>query len=365
MPAGYAPPPPQLVEDGHTHLGRFDGPLARANLLDARYHGLPRPLRWLRLKEWQAFQIATRRLFVNVALFDAKVMALRQVKIYDRQTGTKYLAEQKLLPGTLDIADQLLDSVNQHRDGRGRLAFSNRMARGRAEIEVELEATAKHPAIRGALVVRIDEGASQVVSLPFRGTHADAGRSTHADAGRATHAGGPSMYSHKGMFPVEGELTIGSETHRLTPTDALALLDDHKGYYPYVMQWEWVTSATFDARGRALGVNLTQNQCHDPAVNNENCAWIGDRIGRLPAVTFERQRARQSGERWLIRDAEGRVDVVFEPTVPGDVRVNALVVESRYRGPFGSLTGRVEPEGLEPIVIDGWFGMGEQFWLRC
>jgi hypothetical protein len=164
------------------------------------------------------------------------------------------------------------------------------------------------------------------------------------------------------MFPVEGSLTIGSDAHQLD--DALALLDDHKGYYPYVMRWDWVTSATY-ADGRALGFNLTRNQCRDPDTFNENCAWIDDRIGRLPAVTFERTLHRQPGERWRIHDRDGRVDLHFEPTVPGDVRVNALIIESRYRGPFGYFTGRLEPEGLPPLSLDGWFGMGEEFWLRC
>jgi hypothetical protein len=56
---------------------------------------------------------------------------------------------------------------------------------------------------------------------------------------------------------------------------------------------------------------------------------------------------------------------VFTPTVPGDVRVQAIVVESRYRGPFGACRGRLAPDGLPPIEIDGWLGMGEEFWLRC
>jgi len=167
------------------------------------------------------------------------------------------------------------------------------------------------------------------------------------------------------MFPVEGELVVGDHTHRLTTRDALALLDDHKGYYPYVMRWDWVTSATRDAGGRALGFNLTRNQCRDPARFNENCAWIDDRIGRLPVVAFERERAREPGERWRIRDRDGRVELAFEPTVPGDVRINAMVIESRYRGPFGRFVGRLEPEGLPPIEVDDWFGMGEEFWLRC
>lgn len=344
-PVGFEAPPAQLVEGGRQRLGRFDGPLARANLIDAGYLRMPRPLRRWRLKEWHAFQLATPRLFANLALFDAKLMALLQAKVYDRARGVKHVRERKLRPGAFRVADQLLDSSTRYADRKGRLGFTNRLAAGRIEIDLDLPATADAPRLAGHLVVLADRGASQVVSLPFAG-----------DVG---------MYSHKGMFPIEGELVVGDEVHRLRPDDSLALMDDHKGYYPYVMRWDWVTSATHDVGGRALGLNLTRNQCREPERYNENCAWIGDRIGRLPAVTFARELARQPGERWRITDDAGRVDLTFTPTVPGDVRVNALVVESRYRGPFGTLDGRVEPEGLPAIAVDGWFGMGEEFWLRC
>ncbi|MDB4957402.1 MAG: hypothetical protein JWO36_4971 [Myxococcales bacterium] len=337
--SGFESPPAELVEGGRQRLGRFDAPPMRANLIDAPYLRLPRVLRRWRLKEWQALQITTPRLFANIALFDAKLLQLLQVKVYDRRREHKYLHERQLRPGSFHIADQVFDSDTAYRDRKSELAFHNRFATGRIEIDLAVSATADCPQITGHLVVHTARGASQVVSLPFAG-----------DVG---------MYSHKGMFPIEGELAIGDERHILTTDDALALLDDHKGYYPYVMRWDWVTSATHDTRGRALGFNLTHNQCRDPDRFNENCAWIGDQIGRLPAVTFER------GDLWRIRDREGRVDLTFEPTVPGDVRLNAIVVESRYRGPFGRFTGRLSPEALEPIEIDGWFGMGEQFWLRC
>jgi hypothetical protein len=343
--AGFEPPPPTLVDDaGRQHLGRFAGPPSRTNLIDARYRGLPRPLRWLRLKEWQAFQIATPRLFVNLALFDAKLMALLQAKVYDRERAAKFIHEHKLRPGALEIADQLLDSRTAYSSRRGSLSFTNRLAEGRIEIELDLPARGDVPRMAGRLTVLADRGASQVVSLPFA-----------KDVG---------MYSHKGMFPIEGSLEIGDETHTLRASDSLALMDDHKGYYPYVMRWDWVTSAAH-VGGRAIGFNLTRNQCRDPEQFNENCVWIDDRVARLPAVTFEREKPREPGERWRIRDAEGRVDVAFEPSVPGDVRVNALIVESRYRGPFGTFYGTLEAEGFERISIDGMFGMGEEFWLRC
>ena len=342
---GFARPPVSLVENGRQQLGHFDGPPGRVNLIDARFGRLPRVLRRWRLKEWQALQIATPTLFVNLALFDAKLLQLLQVKVYDRVRETKHLHERQLRPGAFHVADQLLDSVTAYRDRRSALRFTNRFSEGRIEVEVEVAETRSCPRIAGTLVVHTDRGASQVVSLPFA-----------SDVG---------MYSHKGMFPIDGELAIGGERHVLDAASALALLDDHKGYYPYVMKWDWVTSATRDGSGRALGFNLTRNQCRDPDRFNENCVWIDDRCMRLPAVTFDRVAARTPDERWQIRDRDGRVSLEFRPTVPGDVRVNAVVVESRYRGPFGRFAGRLAPEGGDPVDVDGWFGMGEEFWLRC
>ena len=344
MAAGFELPPAALVEDGRQHLGRFGGPPPRANLLDARYRRLPRVLRRLRLKEWQAVQLATPRLFVNLALFDVKLMALRQVKVYDRDRQVKHLHERKLGPRALRLADQLDDSVNRHADKRGHLAFRNRWGAGTIDVELDLARDGKAPPMRGAFTLHVSRGAPQIVSLPF--------------------SGNVGMYSTKGAFPVTGELEVDGERHVFTAKDTVALLDDHKGYYPYVMKWDWVTSGAV-VDGVTCAFNLTRNDVRDPERYNENCVWRGAAVGRLPAVTFTREKAKQPGERWKIRDREGRVDLDFEPSVPGDVRVNAVIVKSQYRGPFGTFTGRLEPEGLPPLSIDGWFGMGEQFWLRC
>jgi hypothetical protein len=343
-PRQLEPAPARLVEDGQQRFGLFGTAVGRANLIDARFHGLPRGLRRWRLKEWQALQITGPGVFANLALFDAKLMSLLQAKVYDRARGEKIVHEWKLRPGSFRVADQLLDSTTTYRDRRGAMTFRNEMARGRLAVELDLAATRELPRIAGRIEVLCDRGASQVVSLPFDGP------------------GG--MYSHKGMFPIEGTLAVGDRTYVLRPEDSLGLLDDHKGYYPYVMRWDWVTSATH-VGGQALGFNLTKNQCREPEVYNECCAWRGDRLGILPAVELSRERVREPGERWRIRDRAGRVDLTFTPTVPGEVRVNAVVVESRYRGPFGTFAGRLEPDGLEPIVVDDWFGMGEDFYLRC
>ena len=146
------------------------------------------------LKEWQAIQIATPDLFVNAALFDAKLLQLLQVKIYDRTRGRKHLHERQLRPGAFRVADQLVDSSTAYRDRRGMLRFDNRFGAGRIEVEIDLQASRHCPRIAGRLVIYTDRGASQVVSLPLSGQ--------------------VGMYSHKGMFPVEGELVVGADTPR-------------------------------------------------------------------------------------------------------------------------------------------------------
>lgn len=339
-----APAPSCLVAGGRQAYGRFTTTPERANLIDAPYLGLPRGFRRWRLKEWQAVQVSTPELFMNLALFDAKLMSLVQIKIYDKRRGQKHVFEQKLPPFRLRIADSLLHSRNAYAGRQVVLAFENRALDGYLDVLIDLEEQGKRPRIHGKFRLHVDQGAPHVISMPL------------VDGG---------MYSHKGMFPVDGRLNVGEESHDLGVRGALALLDDHKGYYPYVMRWDWLTGAKIDDRGIAWGFNLTRNQCREPARYNENCVWRADRFGALPEVHFERKNEGRADEVWLVRDQAGRVDVEFRPTVPGDVRVNALVVESRYRGPFGHVRGRLSAEGLPELVLDDWFGMGEAFHLRC
>ena len=62
-------PPQSLVDGDRVRFGTFSGAIADVNLLDARPWSLPIPraLRALRLKEWQAFQFGNQRYFVIVA----------------------------------------------------------------------------------------------------------------------------------------------------------------------------------------------------------------------------------------------------------------------------------------------------------
>jgi hypothetical protein len=202
--------------------------------------------------------------------------------------------------------------------------------------------SAESKAMSGQLVAETSGSEPQVVSIPF-----------------AKNRG---MYSHKACLPVTGGLVVGDDQIDFNPKTSFLFVDDHKGYYPYVMRWDWVVGGGFDANGRRVGFNLTRNDSIDPARYNENCLWLDGQRHLLPPVRFERQRAPGI---WQVRDTGGAVQVDFEIEKASSVRVNAWLIESRYQGPLGHFRGSiVGPEGTR-VPVDGFQGMGENFYLRC
>ncbi|MET0339437.1 MAG: DUF2804 family protein [Polyangiales bacterium] len=336
----FAPPPLHLVEAGRPVFGRFAAAPRHVNLHDARFCGLPRALRGLRLKRWQAMQVVSEALFVHLALFDARALTMLQVRIYDRASGTQIFHERLLRPAAFRVATQLDGTTTAYADRRSQLAFTNRVGDGRIEATWKVAARDASEALAGALTLDTRPATHQVACMPL--------------------VNGGAMYAHKGLFAAEGSVQVGARTFQLAPGDALALLDQQLGTYPYVMEWDWATAAARSPSGEPLGFNLTRNQCREPERYDECCAWRAGQVAALPPVAFTREQAR-----WRIHDRAGRVDLTFSPRAAHAVKVNALLVESRYHGPLGTFTGHLEPEGMAPIAVQEWFGMGERFWLRC
>ena len=343
----HEPAPTHLVDKGQMQFGTFDGPIRVVNLEEARRpygRWLPKALQGSRLKEWQAYQLTNGRFFIALALFNAKSLALVQAKVFDRETGRRYLFERKVLPWSLAIARGLLHSESVYRRGGTHMVFENRLAKGALTIDLNLPAGPDFPGLSGRVGSQIEDHTPLVVAMPF-----------------AKNRG---MYSHKGIVPAAGEVALGQEPILFRPADSSLLMDDHKGYYPYAMRWDWIAATGFDSQGRRLGINLTQNQCLDADRFNENCLWIDGAAHLLPAITFERTGFR-IGDRWQVRDRGGDVNVEFEVAVEGRVDINALVLRTDYHGPFGEVRGTVRIRDGETVDLDGLFGMGERFYLRA
>lgn len=347
--------PEKLVRGGVPLLGSWEGVPDSANLIDVRRpysFPLPRFLRRLRLKEWQAVQACDKDWFVFVVLYDAKFLSMASVDVWNRKNKQKggfrrmFLGSRFSLPQSLSLGD-----VSFRAGGAG---LSLRV--DAAANSLELKAFFRAPKTRGGakspekpsfdLALRFDLSAGKCapfsVCLPLGLNRA--------------------MYSTKMLMPCSGSIGFGSDRHDFDPAAASGILDDHKGYYPYRLHYDWVTGLGIDASGRRIAFNLTDNQVKDQTRYNENRLWIDTALHRLPPVKITRPYGRDSA--WIIQDTEGLVDLVFYPEAAHDTKMNFGVADIDYSGPFGRFEGKlISPEG-ETVAASRLYGMGEDKNLR-
>jgi hypothetical protein len=338
--------PAELVTNGRFHLGTFKRPFFKINPLDVRLAvPLPRAVKNLRLKEWQHFGLANPEYYLSLALFNAKTMALAQVCLYRRADRQVIFHERKTAAWSMRLPDTLFDSHAEYESRGFEIKIHNALSAGHYRIEFHVQARKNLPSAHGLFTFEENPGDSEplIVCLPL---------------GKRT-----ALYSHKFIGPVEGSLILADRVSVFSPADSYGLVDVHKGYYPYVMKWHWATGGGRDAQGRLCGFNLTDNQVKDQESYNENCIWREGRLKLLPPVKFSFDPG-DPLRPWTVRDRDGLVDLTFHPEVVRRVDLNALVIRSKYRGPFGAFSGRLRTQEGEEAVVVGFFGMCENFYLR-
>lgn len=346
-------PPERIVQDGRFNLGWYSGPAKFANMFEVErpYHyPVPRWVKAFRCKEWRAFQAGNERWFFFTALYEAKLFSTVLFYIWDKQNRQAYQIKRFLPPIHFGIGDRL--------DGE-RIGFQTRSCAISYKTDlsggvISVEATRKgRRGGRGGL-------------LPFRVNFNFAYNSRQTAPSTVCLPLGlnRAMYSTKVLMPMQGWLELGEERFEFSGADAMGIMDDHKGYYPYQLRYDWITGFGLDGKGRRAGFNLTNNQVKDQAQYNENVMWINSRIFPLPPVTVTRPQGPDGT--WHIQDTEGLVDLSFKPDFLNPFRVNALVMASNYYGPFGGFEGFIRsPDGAEKIDARSMYGMGEQKYLRA
>jgi len=339
------PAPQALVQDGRFQLGTYCTPFRRVNPLEADL-GCPSFLNKLQLKEWQHFAIANEQFYVSFAIFDSKRVNLVQVVVYDRIQQEKIEIERLFLGRHFSLPNELWDNVASYNRTGLRIEVHNHLEVGRHNILLSCSPTHKNPRVIGRFICHepLDEVEPLVVCLPLGEKRA--------------------MYSHKGIFPVEGELVIGGRSFTFEKEKSYALADIHKGYYPFEMKWHWATGGGHLEDGTLLGFNLTDNQVKDQVQYNENALWINGKIHLLPPVRFQ-MNLENIGEPAYIRDEDGLVNLTFVPEVARKVDVNALLLRNRYRGPYGSFRGYITDSHGDKWDMSKMYGMAEDFYLRA
>lgn len=290
-----------LVEGGVRRYGRFAARPVGVNPLDA-YKGVSRALRRLRMKEWIGFTLIHPDWYSSLIMQDANYLASSEIYAYDPRAGVLYQHAANAKGGSLKLPEKLSGARPRFAKPGYLIEYEFSGDGKRHLIRLDINATPKAPAFKGELELHGDR-ASVPLSVSSR-------------------LPGGKLYTHKALFPAEGRLRVGAADIVFDPGRDLAIIDEHKSFFPYRTAWLWGTLAT-QSGGNPVGANFVARQTV-PGEEGESCIWTPQACEPLSEITFTPASASPRSP-WHIVSRDGRLDVTFEPEGRKDRRLSCTV----------------------------------------
>jgi len=338
------PAPVEIVSDGHCAMGTYNSPIQNVNLTELkRPLGFSAPSAWnqFRLKEWQAYQISNEDWFICLAIYNTKSLGTAIIMAFNKQEQKMYQYEQKAPAWKINSPKGLFGTHCYYHGRKITIDFNNQLENNLLNIEFKAVGFKGLPDLSGKFTA-FHTTEPIVIVQPFSDNRP--------------------LYSHKALMSVQGSFTFGENESLFSKSNGCVIVDDHKGYYPYVMQYDWVTALGFHEQHGMVGFNLTDNQIQDPERYNENCLWLNGKMLPLPPVKIDRP---QGVERsWVITDKYQQVDLTFTPIEDVPVKLNVGLAKVDYHGPTGQFSGYILDADGNKITFDHFIGMGEKKYVR-
>lgn len=286
---------------GPIPFGLYAGTIA--DLSTAPWSALRRSQR----KAWIFSSAFSSRYCVGFAIADAGLVATAFVYFFDTQTG-KYVEEKATVPfGFGSDFDPDLGSTWQLKN------FSILP--------------------QGDKITCSFAGKRIRISIAM--TENGKGSTTIAPAGDR-----PFHHTYKNLLlPTVVEATVDGESIKFDGN--IGGLDFSKGYPPRHTFWNWASMNATTDTGVEFGVNLVGD------FNNsiENALWAGGSVHQLSQATFSYGRPVEKST-WQIATLDGTLHMKFEPRGVRGEDLNALVMMSRFKQPFGTFSGTVKLDGV-------------------
>lgn len=338
------PTPDSLVDgDGSCVFGTFEKEFRSMDLVRAKKPtSAPQWMNRQRLTLWEACEVHVKEGILLAAVSDMAVFGLYMILFWDRETNRIWYFSDSMRSGAVHIAPNLLDGSVTMAAKKGRMVkFVNNFEKGEAGLfgksadgpdEIEFSLRLKK------------EAEPSVVSIPF-------GKNRP-------------LYTEKEFFRAEGRITLNGRPLTVDG-DSAAVIDDHRGFYPRKMHYDWTAAlgrTVIGGEKKFLSFNLTANQSSDPEKYNENLIFRREGNSLLPPAVFTRSAETKDfhGESvWEIRDRQDMVHVDFHVKAVHGMVTHAAVIRIDYYIVFGELSGYLRDEDGNKVLLDGMPGIGE------
>lgn len=361
------PTPKSMVNpDGSCVFGTFDKEFEDMDIVKLKGPtALPNCFNKLKLTLWEATEVHLKNGVLLAVVCDMGIFGKTMNVFWDKRTKKVYCWDTNLPSKKTVIAPNLLNGavaegrtdvsfvkyVNNFQDGKCELSGSHKgkclITEGREDKtavaaikENYSEATIEYD----FTLTRLSDPC--VVSIPF-------------DAKRPRP-----LYSQKDFFKAEGKLVINGE-ELISDDETVAIVDDHRGYYPRRAHYDWVTTmgkCEIDGEKKFIAFNLTRNQSINQDDYNENILWFEGKSSLLPPVKFTRTpetKDFRNYAEWRVKDEHDMVNLTFKVYGINPMIVHAGIVNIDYYITFGELEGYVRDEDGVKYDLTGMLGMGE------
>ena len=342
------PTPKHLVEDGKCVFGTFDKEFETMEFLKIKNPTeAPDFLNPVRLTLWEATEVHLKEGYMLTAVCNMGLFGVALTLFYDQRMRKLYRWSETLLAHEAVISPNLINgSVTKAERKKLRIHYINNFQDGKAQVDGFFEGKAGTIDYNFHLN-RISK--PSVVSIPF------------AEINERHRP----LYTQKDFFKAEGYVTVNGKTYETTDIST-AIIDDHRGYYPREMHYDWATFMGYlesDGKQIAIALNLTQNQSIDQADYNENLIWFDNEVSLLPPITFTKDTPTidfDGHARWHIQDEHDMVNIDFDLYQVFDMVTHTKpVINIEYFIVFGEFNGYVRDENGKKYIFDHTPAMGE------
>ena len=350
-----------MVSDGVSVFGTFDKEFETMDLMSIKNAtALPKFCNKLKLTLWEATEVHLKDGVLLAVVCDMGIFGKTLNVFYDKKDHKVYCWDTnlKIAPNLINGADaeahtdvSFVKYINNFQDGLCDLSGKHT---GKCLITVPQEGKKAVDAIKENYseasieyhfeLKRISKPC--VVSIPF------------------SKKRNRPLYSQKDFFKAEGKLVINGR-ELISDGETVAIVDDHRGYYPRRAHYDWVTTmgkCNVNGEKKWLAFNLTRNQSIDQDKYNENIIFFEDKTSLLPPVKFTRDPETadfRNYAEWYIKDEHDMVNLKFKVFGVNPMIMHAVVVNIDYYITFGELEGYIRDEDGNKYVLDGMMGMGE------
>lgn len=332
------PTPDTLVdESGKPAFGTFSQTFKQFDLLRFKSSSKFRKLiNKLRLTEWEAVEVISAKGAFLTAVYKFGILDINLTVFFEKENGKLHVwNNMDLFLNRCHLAKTLFDgrsSVYQTKKAKTVITnnyetgmavcqgFAKNKKSGRIEFDFGLKRMSK----------------PSVVSIPIKGVYP--------------------VYTEKDIFKFNGSIKI--DGIEMTDNDSMAVIDDHRGYYPRKSGYDWLTTFKYrdlDDKKVPFGLNLTDFRLNPKQFDyNENGYWDKTNFHLLPITHFER-----NGKIKTIKDSFGDINLTLETTAMHKVSLNLLLFRIDYQLSFGKLNGYITDQDNNKIEFKDDLALSE------